>query len=154
MDVLRSVREKQNVLEEHLTKERLPGVNVSIGGTLTPGELHKQMETHFGNINDRVDVKLNTLEGICNTICRELSKCTDAILKLDQHRLELKHHNETLAEKVGVLERNSVIKDQTITKLETLVCAFSSRASTLGTNNTTRSFYPAVGFKKKFYRLF
>jgi len=98
----------------HQKHQELGSFTTEMGDSLKL-EIRQTIEMQMNMLNDRVDTKTGTFEGIANTLHQELDKVIDAITKLDVLRRE---H----LEKITTLERTIAVKDAKIDELETKVC--------------------------------
>jgi TNF receptor-associated factor 2 len=69
-------------------------------------------------VNERLDVKAGTFEGISSALHRELEKTITAVEKLERHRQEMASQIDQNQNKIRGLERTLALKDMTIAELE------------------------------------
>lgn len=91
------------------------------GSSMAAVNVQQQVELAMGTMNERVDTKIGTFEGIANTLHRELDKVITSIEKLERHRRELKDQTNVLLSKTQALERGMGVKDAAFAELETKV---------------------------------
>ena len=84
-------------------------------------KVRQEVEAQMEGMNSRVDIKINTMEGIANTLHRELDKTISAIEKLDNHRKQQAGQSETLRAKIQALERTVATKDSELLELQNRV---------------------------------
>ncbi|WAR30818.1 TRAF2-like protein [Mya arenaria] len=97
--------------------------NSGFSGSLPPDlnldqKIRQLFEQMAVSLNERVDTKTGTFEGIANTLHRELEKSITAIEKLDRHRRLESEKAEASQQKIKSLERTIAAKDAKISELE------------------------------------
>lgn len=76
------------------------------------------IQSELTNVNERMDVKTGTFEGIASALHRELEKTITAVEKLEQHRRESESKIEQMQNKIRALERTVALKDMSMADLE------------------------------------
>ncbi|XP_052224425.1 TNF receptor-associated factor 2-like isoform X2 [Dreissena polymorpha] len=105
-----------------LLDEKIVAINAGGGsssGVLNPDQRVRQLfEQMSKSLNDRVDTKTGTFEGIANTLHRELDKVISAIEKLENHRRNMKDVVDSSAQRINALEQTLRVRESKIIELE------------------------------------
>ncbi|XP_053380377.1 TNF receptor-associated factor 2-like isoform X2 [Mercenaria mercenaria] len=81
-------------------------------------KIRQAIELQLQSVNERLDVKTGTFEGIASALHRELEKTITAVEKLERHRREMETQIEQNQNKIRSLERSLALKDMTMAELE------------------------------------
>lgn len=92
------------------------GAGPQIGNVDT--KIRQAVELQLQSVNERLDVKTGTFEGIASALHRELEKTITAVEKLERHRREMESLVGQNQNKILSLERSIALKDMNMAELE------------------------------------
>lgn len=92
------------------------GTGPQIGNVDT--KIRQAVELQLQSVNERLDVKTGTFEGIASALHRDLEKTIIAVEKLERYRQEMETLLQENQNKIRSLERSIALKDMNMAELE------------------------------------